>query len=198
MRKWHKITLAVTGVDASETAHEGEDGAFSPFTDIRLDVTFVHNNNTYEHVPGFYACDGNSAETGATSGNQWHVHFRPDHVGLWTYTARYIQGPPNVATMTRQELDAVLANATVSTVTTVSTGSFWIEDVASNTWLLDPRDLRLRGRLEYVGEHHLRFRDTSGYFLKAGADSPENFLAYEDFGTSIDFTCSFSFLCTWL
>ena len=51
LRKWHKITLAVTGVDASETAHEGEDGAFNPFTDIRLDVTFVHNNNTYEHVP---------------------------------------------------------------------------------------------------------------------------------------------------
>ena len=32
-----------------------------------------------------------------------------------------------------------------------------------------------------MGEHHLKFAGTGEWFLKAGPDSPENFLAYEDF-----------------
>lgn len=43
------------------------------------------------------------------------------------------------------------------------------------------RDLRGKGLLRYVGEHHLRFAETGEWFLKVGADSPENFLAYEGF-----------------
>ena len=43
------------------------------------------------------------------------------------------------------------------------------------------RDLRGKGLLEYVGEHYYRFAGTGEYFLKQGADSPENLLAYEDF-----------------
>ena len=43
------------------------------------------------------------------------------------------------------------------------------------------RDHRGKGLLEYVGEHHLRFAENGEWFLKAGADSPENLLAYEDF-----------------
>jgi hypothetical protein len=43
------------------------------------------------------------------------------------------------------------------------------------------RDNRAKGRLEYVGKHHLRFAETGEYFLKCGADAPENFLAYVDF-----------------
>lgn len=43
-------------------------------------------------------------------------------------------------------------------------------------------DLRAKGRLRYVGEHHLQFAN-GDYFLKVGADSPENLLAYVDFGT---------------
>jgi hypothetical protein len=43
------------------------------------------------------------------------------------------------------------------------------------------RDFRARGRLQYVGKHHLRFAGTGEYFLKAGADAPENFLAFFEF-----------------
>src|SRR4030042_3613024 len=43
------------------------------------------------------------------------------------------------------------------------------------------RDFRGKGRLQYVGERYLQFAGTKEYFLKAGADSPENLLAYEDF-----------------
>jgi Domain of unknown function (DUF5060) len=60
----------------------------TPFTDYCLDVTFTHNNsdnNNKKHVivPGYYAADGNAANTHATSGNVWLVHFTPDLMGRW-------------------------------------------------------------------------------------------------------------------
>jgi hypothetical protein len=36
------------------------------------------------------------------------------------------------------------------------------------------RDHRGKGRLSYVGKHHLQFGEKGEYFLKAGVDSPEN------------------------
>lgn len=56
------------------------------------------------------------------------------------------------------------------------TGSFVIESTDKSG-----RGFRGRGRLEYVGGHFLKFAGTGEYFIKAGADAPENFLAYEDF-----------------
>jgi hypothetical protein len=43
------------------------------------------------------------------------------------------------------------------------------------------RDHRGKGRLEYVGQRYLQFAETGEWFLKGGADSPENFLAYDEF-----------------
>ena len=43
------------------------------------------------------------------------------------------------------------------------------------------RDHRGKGRLQYVGKHHLRFAETGEFFLKQGSDSPENLLNYVDF-----------------
>jgi hypothetical protein len=43
------------------------------------------------------------------------------------------------------------------------------------------RDFRSNGRLQYVGQRYLQFAGSGEYFLKAGADSPENLLAYADF-----------------
>jgi hypothetical protein len=48
------------------------------------------------------------------------------------------------------------------------------------------KDLRARGLLEYAGGHYLRFAGSSEYYLKGGADSPENFLAYADFDGTFD------------
>ncbi len=39
----------------------------------------------------------------------------------------------------------------------------------------------------FVGKHHLRFAETGEYFLKCGADAPENFLAYRDFDGDFKF-----------
>jgi hypothetical protein len=47
------------------------------------------------------------------------------------------------------------------------------------------RDFRAKGRLEYVGKHFLQFAGTKEFFLKAGADAPETFLAYVDFDDTV-------------
>ena len=43
------------------------------------------------------------------------------------------------------------------------------------------RDFRAKGRLAYVGRHYLQFAGTKEFFLKAGADAPENLLSYREF-----------------
>lgn len=43
------------------------------------------------------------------------------------------------------------------------------------------RDFRARGLLRYVNRRYLQFAGTGEFFLKGGADSPENFLAYAEF-----------------
>ena len=161
LKKWHKITLTFDGPDASENAKP------NPFLDYRLNVTFRNEDKTYL-VPGYFAADGNAVESSASAGNKWRVHFAPDKTGTWTFTASFRKGD-NVAVST---------SATAGTATSLDgkTGSFTIAKT-DKTGV----DLRGKGRLQYTGEHHLRFAETHEYFIKQGTDSPENLLAYNDF-----------------
>jgi len=163
LKKWHKVTLSFAGPNTSETATP------NPFTDYRLNVSFTHlgSGKTYV-VPGYYAADGNAANTSATSGNVWRVHFSPDETGAWSYTASFRSGS-NIAT------NASAAGNTAGFFDG-DTGNF---SVAATDKTGD--DLRGKGRLQYVGKHHLRFAETGEYFMKAGTDAPENLLAYADF-----------------
>ena len=43
------------------------------------------------------------------------------------------------------------------------------------------RDFRAKGRLQYVGKHHLQFAGSKEFFLKTGPDAPETLLGYADF-----------------
>jgi hypothetical protein len=160
LKKWHKVTIDFQGPTSSEI------DVANPFLNFRLDVTFTNGTKTYV-VPGYYAADGNAAQTSANSGNVWRVHFAPDATGTWTYKASFRTGV-NVA---------VADNALSGTATSFDgqTGTFAIAN--SNK---TGRDLRGKGRLEYVGQHYLRFAETGDYFIKAGADAMENTLAYED------------------
>ncbi len=63
----------------------------NPFLNYRLDVTFKNGNKVYV-IPGFYAADGNAAETSSASGNIWQVRFTPDAIGEWTYTVSFKKG----------------------------------------------------------------------------------------------------------
>ena len=86
LKKWHKVTIAFEGPNAAETTD------LNTFTDYRLSVTFKNGDTTYL-VPGYYAADGNAAETSADSGNVWLVHFCPDQTGTWTYASSFRKGP---------------------------------------------------------------------------------------------------------
>jgi len=164
LRQWHKITLTLDG------PHASEDGSPNPFLDYRMQVTFRHPKTELTHVvPGYFAADGNAAESSATSGNKWRAHLSPDHTGTWTYSVSFRKGR-NVATS-----DDSNAGSAVSLCDGLS-GSFEIAETDKTG-----RDHRAKGRLHYVGKHHLQFAGTGEYFLKCGADAPENFLAYEDF-----------------
>ncbi|MHC4399102.1 MAG: DUF5060 domain-containing protein [Planctomycetota bacterium] len=159
LKKWHKVTIDFSGPYTSETATP------NPFSDYRLDVTFQSGESTYV-VPGYFAADGNAANTSAASGNVWRVHFCPDKTGRWTYRASFKKGT-NVAARGGGASAGHCDGAT---------GSFEIQPTDKTG-----RDHRGKGRLEYVGRRYLRFAETGEHFLKCGADAPENFLAYEDF-----------------
>lgn len=159
LRTWHKVTITFTGPETGEQAEP------NPFTDYRLDVTFTNGNRSYR-VPGYYAADGNAANSSADSGNKWQVHFSPDKTGTWDYEVSFRKGR-NIAI--NNEPDAGSSAGYMDG----STGSFTVEETDKTG-----RDFRARGRLQYVGEHYLKAARSGEYFLKCGADAPENFLAY--------------------
>jgi len=164
LKKWHKVTLTFDGPQTSETANP------NPFMYYRLNVTFEHQGSGKSYlVPGYYSADGDAANTSADSGNKWRAHFAPDQVGTWKYEVSFRKGP-NVAVSERKNAGR----------------SAGFMDGQSGSFNIGPtdktgRDFRGKGLLQYVGKHHLRFAETGEYFLKCGADAPENFLAYADF-----------------
>jgi len=162
LKTWHKVTITFDGPATSETADP------NPFTDYRLNVTFSKGDRQYV-VPGYYAADGNAAETSADSGNKWRVHFAPPEPGRWTYAVSFRKGA-RVAVSEDPQAGASRGSMDGET------GSFTIAPTDKTG-----RDNRAKGLLQYVGGHYLRFAGTGEYFLKAGADAPENFLAYRDF-----------------
>ena len=162
LKKWHPISVTFDGPFAKEK------GAPNPFRDYRLMVTFTHSpSGDSVVVPGFFAADGRAAETGATEGRKWRVYFTPHEVGAWTYKASFRTGRGVALSLDPDVGEAVEFDN--------SSGSFTIADTDKSG-----RDHRGKGMLRYTGERYLRFDDGT-YFVKGGADSPENLLAYEDF-----------------
>ncbi len=161
LKKWHAVTVSFPGPQASE------DTTPNPFTDYRLIVTFT-NGERKRVVHGFFAADGNAANTHATAGNVWQVRFTPDAEGTWRFVASFRTGR-NVALSLEPDAG--------------KPGAF---DGASDSFTIGPTDKRppdnrARGLLRYLGGHYLRFAESGEFFLKGGADSPENFLGYQDF-----------------
>lgn len=167
LRQWHKVTLTLDGPQADEAGTTP-----NPFLNYRMTVTFVHESGAPAYdVPGYFAADGNAANTSATSGDKWRAHFSPDKAGRWNWRVSFVSGE-NVA----------VSAAAGQPLAPFDGRSGSLEITASNK---KAPDFRALGRLRYVGKHHLQFAGTGDYFLKAGPDSPETLLAYSDFdGTS--------------
>ena len=163
LRKWHRVSVTVDGPRAAER------GTPNPFRDFRLVVTFEHPaSKTVHTVPGFFAADGRAAETGAEQGNRWRAHFTPDQEGDWTWRAALRSGK-DVALSADPEAGQPVELGTAR-------GQFQIAATDKQV-----PDSRARGMLRPVGHRYLRWAQTGEWFLKGGANSPENLLAYVDF-----------------
>lgn len=164
MKQWHKVTLTIDGPFAHEL-----DTDPNPFADYRMEVTFKHESGSPVYkIPGYFAADGNASETSADAGIKWKAHLSPDKTGKWTYDISFLQGRMVAVT------DVPWAK-TLFPYNGLS-GSF---EISASDKI--GRDFRAKGRLEYVGKHHLVFKGNSEHFLKAGSDAPETFLAYTGF-----------------
>jgi hypothetical protein len=166
LRQWHKVTVTLAGPQADERSN-----APNPFVDYRMTVTFAHESGspTYR-VPGYFAGDGDAANSSATSGNKWRAHLTPDKAGRWTYRISFVSGT------------GVALAASGQPVAPFDGMTGTLQVAASNK---TSPDLRASGRLQYTGKHYLQFAGTGDYFLKLGADSPETLLAYTDFDGTV-------------
>lgn len=164
IKAWEKHTLTFKGPETSESADE------NPFLSYRLNVTFKLDDRLLV-IPGFYASDGNAAQSGSDRGNAWKVHFRPDQAGLWTYKVSFRKGE-NIATS-----DDPTAGTALS-----PDGTQGEIDVLPNP--------NAQGKLVVDGGRYLKYAGSGKSFIKGGADSPENFLAYEDFDGTVRATAS--------
>ncbi len=168
LKQWHKVTLTLSGPQADESA-----SAQNPFMDYRMTVTFQHESGSPRYtIPGYFAADGNAANSSATSGNTWRAHLAPDKTGRWNYRIAFVSGK-----------GVAVADATVGQRVAPfngRTGSIYIAATDKQA-----PDFRARGRLNYAGRHYLQFAGSGDYFLKLGADAPETLLAYADFDGTI-------------
>jgi len=166
LKQWHKVTVELAGPFAAES-----DRSPNPFTDLRFDVTFTHESGTPRYVvPGYFAADGNAAQTGARSGTVWRAHLSPDQPGTWHYRVAFTHGRLAVLNGGGAPLAPFDGKSGAFTVApTDKTG----------------RDFRAQGRLRYNGGHYLHYAGSGAPFLKAGADAPETLLAYSDFDDTL-------------
>lgn len=167
LKQWHKVSLTLDGAFAHEL-----DKAPNPFTDYRFEVTFKHESGfPYYKIPGYFAADGDAANSSAKSGTKWRAHLSPDKPGKWHYRITFVKGR-----------HAALGNGDFEVLKPYHGREGQFTVAASDK---KGRDLRSKGRLQYVGARYLRFAGDGSYFLKVGADAPETFLGYKDFDDTI-------------
>ncbi|MDX2432409.1 MAG: DUF5060 domain-containing protein [Bacteroides sp.] len=168
LQQWHKVTLEIPGPETSEWADD------NPFLNYKLEVLFSHEGVTYK-IPGYYAADGNAGESSAREGNIWKVHFRPDAVGQWEYKVLFRKGK-NIAIVDGEDPGEALEMDGAE-------GSLEILESDKSA-----PDFRSKGRIVNGGKGYFTFQESGEVWIKNGADSPENFLAFVDFDQTSRFS----------
>jgi hypothetical protein len=157
-----EIVFTSIGVDLTfDGPLVSENSAPNPFIQYELFIEFEHPETENSlTVPGYFAADGNSAETGAILGNKWRCHFRvPSYgTGTWKYTLLFKNGGI---------FDPILNG---------QNGTFFM----GNTDLI--------GKLIYNGDRHLIFEGSKVRYYKNAVGSSENALSYADFDGVQNFT----------
>ncbi len=163
--------------DTEETAAE------NPFLHYKLEIKFKSENQEFI-VPGFYAADGNAAESSADSGGTWRVIFTPNTAGSWSYIVHFKKGY-NIAIDDDPYVGMPIEKHHHSS------GTFSVKAPKSTAI-----GFAQSGRLTYNNSRYLHTKDGKP-FLKFGANSPENFLAYKDIDNTYSYDNDKSFIKTW-
>jgi hypothetical protein len=168
LKQWHKVTLEIPGPESSEWAED------NPFLNYKLEVLFSQDGRSYK-VPGYYAADGNAGETSSREGNIWKAHFRPDATGAWEYKVLFRKGK-NIAVVDGEDPGEALE---------YDGAEGRMEISASDK---SAPDFKSMGRIINGGKGYFSFQESGQLWIKNGADSPENFLAYVDFDQTSRFS----------
>ena len=170
LKQWHKVTLTLDGPFAHET-----DTDPNPFTDYRLDG---HLHARVRHA-GVHRARllrrrrQRRRNLRRVRHQMARAPCRRTRPGKWNYTVSlHERQGRGASTRPRRRVAGAVRRQdrhVRRSAPTDKTG----------------RDFRAKGRLQYVGKHHLRFAGTGEYFLKAGADAPETLLAYADFDGTV-------------
>ncbi len=166
-KTWHPVTLSLAGPFAFEQNDILQPGKPNPFMDYRMEVTFSQQEQSFT-VPGYFAADGNAAESSAKSGETWRAHFSPPTSGQWNYNVSFVSGK-GVA------LDANAESTPVETCND-KRGVFEVKPASKPQF----GDQSYSGMLLPRGTH-LVFQETGKPFFKVGPDAPETMLGYRDF-----------------
>ena len=172
-----KITLDFEIEVTSETA------SINPFLDYRLQVYFLHDSASFS-VPGFYAADGNAAETSATEGGVWRVIFTPNHPGNWSYKVHFTKGKGLAVNEDIYDGQPVKSHHGQS-------GQFEVSPASANA-----SGFESSGRLTYSNSRYLHTENGKS-ILKFGANSPENFLACSDIDGTYSYDATKQFIKSW-
>ena len=176
-RQYQPVIFDFEILSTDETAKE------NPFTSYRLQVEFSLEGEVMS-VPGFYAADGNAAESGASSGGVWRVIFTPDLPGSWKYEVSFKTGPAIAMEEDYYTGEAVTPHDGKS-------GLLQVLPVAETAVGFEKT-----GRLLYNNSRYL-YTANGEPLLKFGANSPENFLAYTDIDGTYSYDPEKNFLKTW-
>lgn len=156
------LTALIQGPETSETATP------NPFTDYRVDVTFSKDELNIV-VPAYFCATTDAADSSADSGNLWKVHFVPPRAGEWTYKIAFRTGED--ITVTDEKGEATAYDGATGKIQVTATSS------AEDQWS--------HGKLQATPGGRLRYAVSGKFFLKGGADSPENLLGYQDFDNTL-------------
>ena len=164
-------TYCFTGPQLSEQSET------SPFVDVRL-LLVLRGPEERKLIPGFFAADGNAAESSARSGNQWCVHARGFAAGTYTGEVFFEQGEGLALRQNSIRGEALPGHG---------------EKVTFTVNALQKVD----GWLEYENSPYPRFSESGKMYLKSGTNSPENLLAFADIDGTYAYDTAKQFIKTY-
>ncbi len=170
LARFHRVTLDFEGPETAESADP------NPFLRFRLRVRFEHAESGASYdVPGFFAADGNAADSGATAGSTWRVRFTPGRTGEWSYEASFRSGT-DVAV-------SLADDAGVPAGFDGAGGTFTVGDSGASD-----RDFRApdRGFVRNDGGHYFTLSGSGDVWIKGGPNIPENLLGFAGFDDTPD------------